>query len=700
MAPTDPTFTELPSFDERFDRPTLAGWREIAEASLKGRSLDSLTVRTHEGLEIPPLFTTEHAVREPGLPGQTPFVRGRTALGAGASGWAVCPLVNHPDPETAADLAAQDAARGADAVWLVIDSSLRTAEDTLEPLRGDGTAIHAVPAFDGFFRRFDPTACAIHLDAGGNAGAIGALWLAAARRHDVNPHALSGSLGCDPLGALARDGGLSAGLEGSYDQMAELAAWTAVRAPGLKAATVSTLRYHMTGASAVEELAYALATGIAYLRALSERGLDVGTAAARIGFRHAVGRDLFIEAAKLRAGRRLWSRATDACGAAEADRAAPIHAVVAPRGLTTRDPWVNMLRTTVGSFAAVVGGADTITVLPFDFAIGPPDGLARRIATNSQTILREESHLGHVVDPGGGSWYLEAVTDRLAHAAWQRFQAIEAAGGMAHALRDGVAAGELRDLRSAREHAFATRREPVTGVSSFPNLDEPVVERPAPSPPAYPEAAETGATQELTRLFTTSCEPPLDGTLVDLAMEAAGAGASVVQLATALRGTRSSATLTPLAGHRDAESFEHLRDASDAWLADHGARPKIFLANMGPVAEHRARAGFAAHFFEAGGIEAIGNDGFGEVDEAVTAFRDADTRMAVICSSDARYETVVAELARALDTAGARTVLVAGRPGDHERAWRDAGVAGFIHVGCDQVRVLTDLLKEEGVLHV
>ncbi|MGD8439138.1 MAG: methylmalonyl-CoA mutase family protein [Holophagae bacterium] len=700
MAPSDPTFAELPSFDELFDHPTLADWRELAEASLKGRPVESLTVRTHEGLEIAPLFTADDPAPGPGFPGQAPFVRGRTALGAGSSGWRVCPLVNDPDPEAAAELAAEEAERGADALWLVIDSSLRTAEEEQEPLRGDGTAIHTSTAFDPFFDRLDATTCEVHLDAGGNAAAIGAAWLAAARRHDVNPHALRGSLGCDPLGALARDGVLGAGLDGSYDQMAELASWTAVRAPGLRAATVSTLRYHMAGASAIEELAYALATGIAYLRALTDRGLDVGTAAARIGFRHAIGRDLFVEAAKLRAGRRLWSRATDACGVAEADRAAPIHAVVSPRGLTTRDPWVNMLRTTVGSFAAAVGGADTITVLPFDFAIGAPDDLARRIATNSQTILREESHVGRVVDPGGGSWYLESITDRLAHAAWARFQMIEAAGGMAHALGDGVIAGELRELRFARSHAIATGREPVTGVSSFPNLDEGVVDRPTPSPTAQPDAHQTGATQELAHLFTASCDAPLDGTLVDLAMEAAGAGASVVQLAAALRGTRSSTTLTPLAGHRDAEAFERLRDASDAWLADSGARPKIFLANMGPAAEHRARAGFATHFFEAGGIEAIGNDGFDSIDQAVSAFLDAGTRMAVICSSDARDGEVVAELARALDTAGARTVLVAGRPGDHEQSWRDAGVAGFVHVGCDQVRVLTDLLKEEGVLHV
>lgn len=700
MSPTEPNFTDFPSFEELFERPSLDSWRELAQASLKGRPLEKLTVSSHERLDIPPLFTDADEAPDPGYPGQPPFTRGGTALGAGPEGWQLCPLVNHPDPTVAATLAAEDVNRGADALWLVIDSSLRTSGDILENLRGDGVAVLDSTGFEALFECVDPTTVALDVDAGGNAGAAAAALLAAARRRDLNPHDLTGSLGCDPIGALARDGALSAGLDGSYDQMTELATWTALHAPGLRPVTVSALRYHTAGASAVEELAYALATAIAYLRALTERGLEVGAAFSSIGFRFGVGRDLFIETAKLRACRRLWSRAAGACNVTEPGRAAPIHAVACPRGLAARDPWVNILRTTVGSFAAAVGGADTITVLPFDLAVGPPDELARRTATNSQTILREESHLGHVVDPGGGSWFLEALTDRLAHAAWERFQAIEHDGGMESALVSGVIADELDRLQVRRDRAVSTRRDPVTGVSSFPNLAEPMVERPATPLPHVALPALGTATRELARLHTASSEPSFDGSMLDTAIEAAAAGAGLVQLAAALRGNRNPAALTPLAGHREAEAYESLRDASDAWLADHGIRPRIFLANMGSIPEHKPRAGFATHFFEAGGIEAVTNDGFNTVDEAVAAFCDTDTSMAVICSSDRRYPDVVPELASALGSAGARTVLVAGRPGDHEDAWRKAGVDGFIHLGCDQIRTLTDLLREEGVLHV
>jgi methylmalonyl-CoA mutase len=413
-----------------------------------------------------------------------------------------------------------------------------------------------------------------------------------------------------------------------------------------------------------------------------------------------MGRDLFMEAAKLRASRRLWSRAADACGVSEIDRAAPIHAVASPRVLTTRDPWVNSLRTTVGAFAAVTGGADILTVLPFDAAIGRPEDLARRIATNSQTLLRDESHLDQVVDPGGGSWYLEKLTDELAHAAWKHFQAIEANGGMAAALLDGSIADELDRTQADREKAITTGRDSITGVSSFPNLAEGPLERAIPTTlePAAPTGG--GPAAELARLFKTADSPTGDGSVFEIAIEAASAGATIAQLAAALRATRQPTRMTPLSAHREAEIFESLRDASDAWLAHRGARPRIFLANMGPASDHKPRAAYATNFFEAGGIEALGNDGFATIDEAADSFAAADTQMAVICSSDSLYPDVVPELAAALEDRGARTVLLAGKPGEHENTWREAGVTGFIHIGCDQYQMLVDLLQEEGVLHV
>jgi len=529
---------------------------------------------------------------------------------------------------------------------------------------------------------------------------VAAILVAAARRRGIAARELLGSLDCDPLSALAADGVLPVGLEGSLELLVDLARWADEHAPELGTITVDTVAYHMAGATAVQELAYALATAIEYLRTLTDHDLAPSAACRHIGFRHAVGHDIFIEAAKLRAARRLWARAAEACGVAETQRAAPIHAVASPRGLSTRDPWVNMLRTTVGSFAAAVGGADVLTVLPFDSALGPPTELGRRMATNSQTILREESHLDRVVDPGGGSWYLENLTDELARAAWEQFQHIEAAGGMTAFLLDGGVARELEQTLTRRENAIATGRDPVTGVNSYPNLNEKTLDRPVAAAFESPQPSDDDPTEALARLFTAANAPAGDGAVFEAAIEAASRGATVAQLTAALRATREADRLDPLPTRREAEGFERLRDASDASLANRGIRPRIFLANLGPVADHKPRAAFATNFFEAGGIEALGNDGFSTAAEAADAFAEADTQMAVICSSDARYPELVPELARALEARGARTVLVAGKPREHEREWRSAGVTGFIHLGCDQQRMLVDLLQEEGVLHV
>ena len=698
MASSDPTFTELPPLAELFDQPSLDDWRQTATASLKGRPLEKLTTTTHEGIEIAPLATTGDATFDPGYPGQQPFVRGRTALGPGPNCWRVCQQVAHPDPRVSARWAAEDRARGCGSLWVILDAATRIAD--ADPPAGPGVHISDVRDLDPFFEELDVASTPIHLTAGGNFAAAAATFIAAARRHGVDPRNLAGSFDCDPIGALAGDGVLATGLQGSLELLAEQTQWTEWHAPGIRTITVSTLPYHLAGANAVQELAYALATAIEYLRVLTDHEFEPGAACGQIGFRHAIGRDLFVGAAKLRAMRRLWARVAGLCGASENEQAAPIHAVAAPRGLTTRDPWINMLRTTVGAFAAAVGGADILTVLPFDSAIGEPDDLARRMATNSQTILHEESHLGRVVDPGGGSWYLEKLTDELATAAWKHLQAIEAAGGMTAALLDGTIAGELDRSLTARERAVATHRDPVTGVSSYPNLDEERLERETAVTPAPSAPVEDDTTEVLGRLFKAANAPTGDGTVIEIAIDAASMGATIAQLTAALRATRQPTRIPGLPKRRDAEIFESLRDASDVWLADRGARPRIFLANMGPVAEHKPRAAFATNFFEAGGIEALDNEGFETPAEAADAFAAAGTDLAVICSSDSRYPDLVPELARELEKRGARTVLVAGKPREHESAWREAGVTGFIHLGCDQYRMLVDLLQEEGALHV
>jgi methylmalonyl-CoA mutase len=356
-------------------------------------------------------------------------------------------------------------------------------------------------------------------------------------------------------------------------------------------------------------------------------------------FRLAADADQFLTMAKFRALRKLWARVEAACGLAP--EPAFVAAETAWRMMTQRDPWVNLLRTTMAVFAAGLGGANAITVLPFTLARGLPDRFARRLARNTQLILLEESNLAKVTDPAAGSGGMEDLTDQLCGAAWTLFQEIEAAGGAAAALEQGVIQRKVAAVRAERQAAVAKRRDALTGTSEFPDVHElpvAVLDVPPVEVPPYPAAI----------------------------------------------------TFDALASMRLAEPFERLRDASDAHLVKTGARPKMFLANLGTPAAFTTRATFAKNFFEAGGIEAVTNDGFAGRDDMVAAFTASRAALACLCSSDAVYESEAVEAARALASAGARNIYLAGRPGALDAELKAAGVQGFIYVGCDVLASLQE----------
>ncbi|WBB61072.1 methylmalonyl-CoA mutase subunit beta [Streptomyces sp. WMMC500] len=556
-----------------------------------------LSTALEDGLRTPPLYTARDRAPDPGLPGFAPFVRGGRPEGNAAGGWDVRQRHAAPDAEAVLD----DLENGVTSLWLDVGGSGGIPVAALKDVLKD-VYLDLAP---------------VVLDAGAESEPAARELLRLYEERGLAADAVRGGLGADPLGHEARTG-----RPGDTAAMAGLARLCADRHPGLRAVTVDALPYHEAGGSPAQELGCSLATAVAYLRELTAAGLGAAQACAQLEFRYAATADQFLTVAKLRAARRLFSRVAEVCGAPEAG-AQLQHAVTSPVMATRRDPWVNMLRTTVATLAAGVGGADAVTVLPFDHAIGLPDAFSRRIARNTSAILVEESHLARVIDPAGGSWYVERLTDELAHAGWAFFQEIERAGGQAAALRSGMVGERLARTWAERGRKLATRREPVTGVSEFPDLAEkPVVRAPAQAPPS--------------------------------------GGLPRVR--------------------RD-EGFEALRARSDAHLAATGARPRVFLAALGPAAVHTPRVTFAANLFQAGGVEPVTSG----------TFADSGAREACLCSGDAVYEEQGAAAAAELRTAGARHVYLAGRPGPYD------GADTYVHAGCDAVAVLTDALDRMGV---
>jgi methylmalonyl-CoA mutase len=394
---------------------------------------------------------------------------------------------------------------------------------------------------------------------------------------------------------------------------------------------------HNAGGSEAQELSFAIASAVEYLRALQASGVQLDTARGMIYFRISADADEFLTIAKFRSLRKLWARVEDACGLAP--KPAYVAAETAWRMMTQRDPYVNLLRMTIAVTAAGVGGANSITVLPHSAALGLPDAFARRIARNTQLILLEESNLAKVADPAAGSGAIEDLTSKLCAAAWAQFQEIEAAGGAWAALERGLVQHKVAAVRAEREKAAARRKDALTGTSDFPNLDE-----------------KAAAVLDVAPVVT----PKEDAAAV---------------------------TIEALPRIRLAEPFEALRDASDRALTKTGARPKVFLANLGKLAEFTTRAMFAKNFYEAGGIAALSNDGFKDRAAMIAAFKASGAKLACLCSSGKVYEQEAASAAKALTAAGA-VVHLAGRPGENEATWRQAGVKSFVFMGCDVVSTL------------
>ena len=692
-----------PGLDALFPPVSHEDWRAQAELDLKGVPFEKkLVTHTYEGITIQPLYTERDwpsATDPAGFPGSGPFVRGSEPLGS-SRGWDIRQEHAHPSPAENNKTIRQDLARGATSVRLRLDESLRSGQPGREELVGVGGMIcGGIEDLEAALAGIDPSACFLGVDAGAAYVPAAALLAELWRRRGCEPAAARGAFNADPLGTLADLGRLHCGLEEALAQMADLAAWTTARLPRVTAVQVSTTPYHHAGATAVQDLAFSMATAVAYLRAMLERGMAPADACRQIVFSYSVGCNFFLAIAKLRAARRLWARVAESVGAPAEGRGIRMHAMTSRRILTERDPWVNMLRTTVCTAAAAIAGAQAGSAAPFDTAIGPPDEFSRRIARNTQLILQEESHLAAVIDPAGGSWYIEKLTDQLAQGAWTFFQQVEGRGGMIAALADGWAAEQINAAFAERLKNLRRRKDPITGVSEFPNVKEKPVVRAVPDLAALRKSHRERAIASRMNGARSAMAQPSDrpGGITEAACAALRTGATLAETLAA-HGGGEPMTVTALKPHPFSEPFEALRTASDEYLEANGRRPRVFLANLGPIARHTGRANYAQNFFEAGGFDVLTNTGFKDAAAAAEAFGRSGAAIAVICSDDKLYLEMAVDAARALKGAGARTVLLAGNPGDNRDAWQAAGADRFIYIGCDVLETLRALLHDEGVL--
>lgn len=612
-----------------FEPATEAQWLNLVGKTLGGRAVESLSSQTADGIEVRPLYTDGPDELVTGAPGAAPFTRGFIANPRDGGRWDLRVLV---DGERGPD-AATELERGATS--LLVCAGALSGEESLRAAL-DGVHLDLAPVV------LEPCSGFVT-----GAEWLMRLWGDAGLLDDT----VTGGFGADPVGVLARHGRLPQGIDRALADAAGLAVMATERHPLVRTWSVDATHYGEAGASEAQELAAMLSTAVAYLRSMQDAGMRADDASARIELTLGADADFFTTIAKLRAARRTYAAMAQACGVDPATSPPSLVVRTLHRNLSRRDPWVNMLRVTSGAFAAALGGADAVITSAFDAELGRPSELGRRMARNTQLLLSAESNVGRVIDPAGGSWYIESLTEAIAAEAWSIFRTLEAAGGMPAVLMDGTLAARIRSVRDRRASAVATRKAPITGVSEFPNLGE---QLPEVEPASRVEPVQAPGTDA-----ATTCEP-----------------------------------LEPL---RWAEPFEALRDAADAARSSaasaDAAGPSVFLVNLGSVATHTARASWARNFFEAGGIAAVTSEqgasvGFGSAAEAAEDFAADPARIACICSSDETYEELAAQTARALVAAGAEWVCLAGRPAELRSELEAAGVDQFIHVGVDLLEVL------------
>ena len=592
-------------------------WRKLVDGVLKGAPFEKLVGKTYDDFRIEPIYRRARDAAP---------IAGRPA----AAPWQIMQRIDHPDAAAANAQALHDLENGATGLTLVFAGANGAYGFGLDP-----TAEAIEKVLDGVFI---DASIAIELQIGPQSR-MAAIHLAEyVQRKGISPAACDIHFGLDPIGACAAWG--SSPYSWPEIVPAVTGAIKGLAAMGFRGPFAATdgRVIHDAGGSEAQELAFVLASAVAYLRAIEGAGVALEEARNMVYARLSADADQFLTMAKFRAFRLLWARVEQACGLEP--KPLFIAADTAWRMLTQRDAYVNMLRATIATFSAGLGGANSVNVLPHTLALGLPDPFARRMARNTQLVLLEESNLAKVSDPAAGSGGIEALTQELCEAAWRLFQETEKAGGVFASLEQNLIQRKVAATRAAREASIARRKEVLTGASEFPNLGEAQVAVLAAKPV---ELAPYGEPK-----FKFDALPPM----------------------------------------RLAVPFERLRDRSDEILKTNGMRPKVFLANLGTPAEFTARVTFAKSFFEAGGIEAVETAGFTDPAALAKAFKASGAALACLCSSDKVYAAQAAAAAKALQDAGARHIYLAGRAGEKEAALRAAGVNEFIFAGGDAVATL------------
>ena len=599
-------------------------WEEAIIKDLKGADYDKKLVwHTIEGFNVKPYYRAEDLEGLEYLdsnPGQEPYTRGKHTAD---NVWDVRQDIRIADPVEANRVALDAVERGATSLGLCA-KNIKSVDDMARLLKG--IYINAVKV--NFMCSEDYLS-------------LLKTYVDYAKREGYKADELEGSCDFDMFRYALNHGRFHRGEDGDLAAAKALVEYAHEALPKFRVLGISGSQLHNAGANIVQELGFSMAAANEMVARLTDAGCKMEHVARSIVLNVGVGSTYFMEIAKIRAARLLWSKIIEQYKPeCDCPYKLYINATTSSWNQSVYDPYVNMLRSTTEAMSSAVAGADSISVLPFDNAYKTADDFGYRIARNQQLLLKEESYLDKIVDPAAGSYYIENLTDQIAQGAWQNFMKVEEAGGMCKALRAGLVQEAVEATAKKRDMDIATRRTTILGTNQYPNLLEKMGDK-----------IETGK---------CSCNSESDGDEVR--------------------------TLHP---YRGAEVFEALRLETER--ASH--RPKVFLLTYGNLTMRKARAGFATNFFGVAGYEIIDNPGFATPEEGAKAALESGADIVVLCSSDDEYAELTEPVCRALK-GKVKSLVLAGFPKDMVDTYRGYGIDEFIHVKTNALECLTAFQKQ------
>ncbi len=707
--------TEFPevTFDE-FSEPTWEEWVEACNVLLKGKPFDKIMyTKNYEGITFDPIYTrkgTDAILPTDDYPGMGDFLRGATVNGYVHQPWGIAQACDETLPAENNELLKEEISKGSTVYNIKLDTATLNGVDVKDAEKPGDIGVNVTTVedmkvlLDGL--KLDKYPIMIYT-ANGSKGLL-ALTIAALKGAGVDIKGLKGVIGGDPIGELVKAGKTPTSLSCLYDEMAETIKYARANTPELRTVFVNSDVYTNGGADAVQEVAYTFATAVEYIREMQKRGLSIEDISKSLYFCFNQGANFFMEIAKLRSLRMIWAAIMEAFGAKLEDRAIVVHGRSARFTKTVVDPYVNMLRNCTQTFSSVVGGVTTYDNPPFDELIRKGDVFSRRIARNLHVMLQEEFGMLSPIDAAGGSWGVETLTKQITEKIWAEFQKIEEQGGIIKALEAGYPQAQVAEVLAKRFKALEMRSDRAVGVNMYPNMTEEPLERREEDTPKLKKEREAAVAAYVADIDTNYLAGKLANVeTVEGAIEAFSNGATIGQVAAAGCKAEATETVEAIAAHHWTERYEALRFDTEDYVKKTGKNVEVFLCNMGPIPQHKARADFSTSFLQVGEFNVHLNDGFqdgedgDQYEKCLKAFKEGDYDVAVICSTDATYPEIVPKLAPMIKAAmkpSATLFLAGAAPKDLEPVYKEAGVDDFISVKANCFQTLKMLQKKKGMI--